>query len=89
MTVPERIHDVLFTDGDFRLVRANRNKVWTEAFIQHNHPELIDSARYNNTSFDWRGGWIYCLGSTGSCTECTLKVPKAMGGLMKLENWDQ
>ena len=84
----ENKRDVLFTDGDFRLVKIERGWSGDGAFVQHHHPELTGSAMYNNTSFDWEG-WIYCLGVNGSCTQCKLKIPEAMGGLMKLENWDR
>jgi hypothetical protein len=74
---------VLFTDGDFRLVR-NREREYLGSFIQHNHPAKAKS--HNRTSFDC-DGWMYCLYTTGGCTECNAKVPAAMKGLMTLENW--
>ena len=79
---------VLFTDGDFRLVKIEQEFRFLGSFIQHNHPELSGEALYSRTSFDW-DGWVYCFGSDGTCTQCDVKVPKPMSGLMELENWDK
>ena len=76
---------VLFTDGEFRLVRTDDPFGCTGPFIQHHHPEL-DVENYNGTSFDW-DGWVYCMGYSGACKHCEAKVPKPMSGLKKLVEW--
>ncbi len=65
--------NVLFEDGDWRLVKDNYYGI----VIYHHCPD------------DYAGKAWWCVGNTTRCSYCRIDIPDEMLGFRKLANWDR
>ena len=72
--------NVLFEDGDWRLIESHRSTIPDCSDIQHRCRQEISSGLPQ----EW---WYYC-GSV-SCGVCEELIPEALIGLKTLQDWDR
>ncbi len=82
-------HDVLMTDGNFRIARAyhgtrptDKGKRWI--LIQH---DCSAAQKEFNSEFD-DGTWRLCWSDTRQCSNCLVKVPAELVGFHEMIMWN-